>query len=283
MRHNPSLSIAYVLSWIVLTLMVIASSSGLLLDGLYSDSLNVEAALRGGDLVSLVVAAPVLLAAMWLGRRGSIGSRLVWLAMLAYAVYSYSYYVFGPTFNDFFLIHVAIFALGMVALGFGFGTLDLTALAPRFKSDWLPRVIAGFLVGAMVFMIGSYAVEVLQHIGGGEQPTDVLPFAEWRVHLGYALDLSLLAPSAVIAGVLLWRKSLWGSAAATVALVFLCVYQLNFLSAAVFMDDAGIPDTASAIPQAMTSAILFAVPAVIMLWGVAGLSRARKAEHEQPA
>lgn len=63
-------------------------------------------------------------------------------------------------------------------------------MPPRFRSVWLPRVVAGFLMGAMVFMIAGYVVEVLQQIGGGDQPTDVLSFAEWRVHLGYALDLS---------------------------------------------------------------------------------------------
>lgn len=275
MGRSPSRSIAYALSWIVLALMVVASSGGLLLDSVYLDSVNVEAALRGGDLVNLAAAAPILLIAMWMARRrGSIRAQLVWLAMLAYTAYGYAYYVFGPTFNDFFLIHVAILVLAIVTLGFGFGALDLTALAPRFKSAWLPRVVAGFLVGAMVFMIGNYAVEIFQHMGGGELPSDVLPFAEWRVHLGYALDLSLLAPTAVIAGILLWQRSGWGHAVATVELVFLCVFQLNFLSAAVFMNGAGIPDTAAAIPQAAISMALFAVPAGIMLWGTPGPYRA---------
>lgn len=264
--------------------MIVASGGGLFLDGLYLDSLNVEAALRGGDLVNLLVAAPILLVAMSLAGRGSIRAHLVWLAVLAYAAYGYAYYVFGPTFNDFFLIHVAIFALALAALGFGFMALDVTVLAPRFKSAWLPRAVAGFLVAAMVFMIGSYTVEVLRYVGGGEQPTDVLPFAEWRVHLGYALDLSLLAPSAIIAGLLLWTRSRWGNAVATVVLVFLCVYQISFLSAAVFMSDAGIPNSTPAISQAAASLLIFAIPAGIMLWGVTGPSRtANPPAGRQPA
>ena len=281
METKPPLAIAYVLSWIILALMVIASSGGLFVDGIYLDSLNVEAALRGGDLVNLVVATPILLIAIWSARRGSMRAHLVLLAMLAYTAYGYAYYVFGPTFNDFFLIHVTTFTLALVALAFGLGALDVTALAPRFKSAWLPRVVAGFLVGAMVFMIGTYTAEVFQYIGGGEQPSDVLPFAEWRVHLGYALDLSLLAPSGVIAGVLLWRKSLLGNAMATIVLVFLCVFQLSFLGAAVFMNDAGIADTAAAVSQAKASALLFAVPVGIMLWGVTGPSRATKSQKER--
>ncbi len=281
MPTNPQLGVAYVLSWIGLVSVAFASWAGLFVDGIYLDSTNVEAALRGGDLVNLVLATPILLIAMWMAGRGSIRAHLVWLAMLAYTAYGYAYHVFGPTFNDLFLIHVTTFTVAAVALAFGLGALDVRSLAPRFKSGWLPRFVAGFMIGAMVFMVGTYTAEVLRHIGGGEQPTDVLPFAEWRVHLGYALDLSLLAPSAVIAGVLLWRKSPLGHAIATIVLLFLCVFQLNFLSAAVFMNDAGIPETAAAISQATISTLVFAVPAGIMLWGVTGQSRASEPQEEQ--
>ena len=71
--------------------------------------------------------------------------RWMWPAMLSYTADGYAYYVFGPSFNDLFLLHVAIFTLAIVALGFGLGALDTMELTPRFSSVWLPRVVAGFL------------------------------------------------------------------------------------------------------------------------------------------
>lgn len=262
-----------VLSSVVAGLMIVASIGGLVVDDLYRESPDVVAVLRGGDLVNLVVAVPILVIAMWLTWRGSLRAHLVWLAMLSYTAYGYAYYVFDPSFNDFFLVHVAIFTVAIVALGFGFGALDVTELTPRFSSVWLPRVVAAFLIGAMAYMAVVYSVEVIRYLGGGEYPTDVVPVPPWRVHLGYALDLSVLVPSAAVAGVLVWRKSPWGNPVATVVLVFLCVYQLSFLGAAVFMNSAGIAGAADAIPKAIMSAVVFAVPAGIMLWGVTGRIR----------
>lgn len=78
----------------------------------------------------------------------------------------------------------------------------------------------------------------------------------------------------------MWRRSVWGNAAATVVLVFLCVFQFNFLSSAVFMNDAGIAGASAAIPQAAATIVLFAIPSGIMLWGVTGPSRGTRTEQE---
>src|SRR5688572_13501095 len=64
--------VAYVLSGIVATASVVASVAGLLIKDLYQDDTTwATAALRGGDLVTLVVAVPTLVVAMVLASRGS--------------------------------------------------------------------------------------------------------------------------------------------------------------------------------------------------------------------
>jgi len=267
-RSPVAFRLAWMLSAIVLALMVTAAIGGLLLDGLYVDSENVVEALRGGDLANLVVAAPILTLALWRVRRGSMRAHLVWLGMIGYSLYTYAYYVFGPTFNGLFLVHVAIFTLSGVALGFGFGALDPTGVTNRFRSLVPSRLLGALLIGVALFLVGSYGLATLTHATGGDLPSDVLPFAEWRVHLGYALDLSLLTPAALMAGVLLWRRTAWGYAAATAAFTYLCVYQFNFLSTAIFMDSADIAGAADAIPQAATTIVLFLGPTLVLLWGL---------------
>lgn len=56
---------AYVLSAGVAALTVIASLVGLLADDLYRDGPWAREALRGGDLVSMVVAAPLLILSLF--------------------------------------------------------------------------------------------------------------------------------------------------------------------------------------------------------------------------
>ena len=72
-------------------------------------------ALRGGVLVSLLVAAPILIAALVLAVRGSIRAQPVLIGMLAYTLYDYAYYTFGAAFNDVFLLHIALFLVRLRA------------------------------------------------------------------------------------------------------------------------------------------------------------------------
>jgi hypothetical protein len=108
---------AWVLSAMVAVLMVAASAAGLWVHGLYRDAAWASAAFRGGDLVTLVVAAPALTAALLLARRGSRRAELVWAGTLAYAVYTYAFLVFGAAFNVVFLLHVALFSLSLFGTG----------------------------------------------------------------------------------------------------------------------------------------------------------------------
>lgn len=256
------------MSVVVVGLVVIAAVAGLTVDGVYVDSENAKEALRGNDMVNLVVGIPIMVIALWMTARGSTRGHLLWLAMITYVMYGYAYYVFGPTFNSLFLLHVAIFSLSMVALGFGLGAFDPTNLRPRWESSVLPRAVAIFLILIVATLIGNYAYETIRYSTGGELPTDVLPFEEWRVHLGYALDLSIIAPASIIAAVLLWKNSTWGYTVAAILLIFLAVFQLNFLGSALFMDAAGIAGVEQAIPQAIASTVVFAIPAVLLTWGV---------------
>jgi len=92
-------SAAYVLSTIIVILMIVASANGLFINDLYQDNILVASGWYGNDLVTLLVAAPVLVVALILAMRGSQQARLVWLGMLDNTLYNYALYLFGAAFN----------------------------------------------------------------------------------------------------------------------------------------------------------------------------------------
>jgi hypothetical protein len=47
---------------------------------------------------------------------GSTRGMLIWLGLLAYALYNYAFYLFGAAFNALFLVYVAAFATPALAL-----------------------------------------------------------------------------------------------------------------------------------------------------------------------
>ena len=60
LRPGPRLTTAWVLSSVVLVLMATSSAVGLLVEGIYPEETWAVAALRGNDLVTLVLVVPVL-------------------------------------------------------------------------------------------------------------------------------------------------------------------------------------------------------------------------------
>jgi hypothetical protein len=73
----------YILTAIITILAIVASAGGLFIDHLYRDNLLVTSGWYGNDLVTLVVAVPMLVVALILSMRGSQRAQLIWLGMPA--------------------------------------------------------------------------------------------------------------------------------------------------------------------------------------------------------
>src|SRR5918995_7327378 len=135
--------IAVALAAAISGLMIAASAIGIAVPDLYREGPWAREAFRGGDVVTLALVAPVLMASMILARRGSVRATVVWIGALAYAIYNYAYYVFGASFNDAFLIHIAIFSASILALVLAISRLDVVATAKPLRHSRLARWIGG--------------------------------------------------------------------------------------------------------------------------------------------
>jgi hypothetical protein len=236
-RAKPGLRAAFWLSGMIAALMVVASAAGLFVDDLYRDGPWAREALRGGDLTTIVVAAPVLLASMFVARRGSRAAQAVWLGALTYSVYNYAYYVFGTAFNDIFVLHIALFSLSIAALVLMVANIDIDAIAARFHDVTGARLIGGFLATVGVVLGGLWLFLAIRFAVTGELMAD-LPAD--GIHLVFAIDTSLLVPALVITGVLLWRRTPRGFVFGTAMAVMGALYQVNLLMAGLFQASADV-------------------------------------------
>jgi len=246
----PALRAARLLSAVLLPLMAAAAAAGLGIDELYRETEPVTAMLRAYDLVTLVVAVPVLAVCLSPAGRGSPRAQLVWLGMLGYAGYTYAIYVFGTSFNAAFLLHVALFSLAVFALVLALGGLDVAAIAAGFGRRTPVRLVSALLallgagLGAMwVFYSVRFAVT------GSPPEESLLVLPDTYLHLAYVLDLAFLVPTYLVAAVLLWRRHAWGYVLATGVAVFSVVYQVNYVAALLFQWRAGVPGSVAFDPQ----------------------------------
>ncbi len=248
-------------SWILLVLMGAASVAGLVVPGLYPDDAWARAAWRGNDLVTLVVATPLLALSLRAGGRGPVRTTLR-LAMLFYGVYNYAYYAFGAAFDRVFLLHVAALVAAVVGV-----SAAVVALPPdgttALHRDLRVRLAALLTAAVGVLLVAAWGGMSLRFALSGQLPADVMPPA--AVHLVYAIDLSLLAPAFLLSGALLLRGRPPGLTLACAVDVAGALYLLVLEVANGFQAEAGIPGRSWVSTPALGAAALCLAAAVTML------------------
>lgn len=264
LRAGPRLTAAWVLSITVVVLMLLQAGLGLAVVGLYPEQTWAVASLRGNDLVTLVLVAPALaLALVASHQRPTSASVLAWLGLLFYGTYNFAYYAFGTAFNDVFLIHVAAMSAstgGLVLLG---SSIDATRAARGVAGGTRARVVAVFTTFVGVALLGAWGTISARFAVTGDLPANVMPPS--AVHLVYALDMGVLAPMFVLAGVLLWRRVPWGAVLAVAVNVSGAAYLAVLWVVGGFQADAGIPGTSWLSPVAIGSMLACLVAAVALL------------------
>ena len=267
---RTALRAAYVLSAAVGGLMLAASSAGLFVEGLYPDDPWAREAFRAGDLVTMALVAPALITSLIMSARGSTRATLGWMGMLGYSVYNYAYFVFGARFNDIFLLHVALFSISIFALVSALRGLDVDSLGGGFRSKVVARSIGMFLLAVGLAQGGLWVFVVLRFVTTGQLLEDIPVEGQ---HLVFALDLSLLAPTLVLASVLLLRVRPVGFVMGTAVSVFGAAYQINLMASGVFQANADVPGVKAFPLESIILTVGFVVASVILLLAVRGARR----------
>ncbi len=254
LRPGPRLTAAWVLSSVVLVLMVVQAALGLAVTDLYPEEPWAVAAFRGNDLVTLLLAAPALAVSLLASRRReSSASVLVWLGMLHYGVYNYAYYSFGAAFSSVFLLHVGAFVASLGAILMLATSIDAARAARGVAGGARSRVVAAYTTVVGVALVAAWGGMSLRFALTGELPQDVMPVS--AVHLVYAIDLSLLAPVFLVAGILLWRREPWGAVLAVAVNASGAVYLAVLWAVGGFQADAGIAGKTWLSPVAIGSVL----------------------------
>ncbi|MHB2148444.1 hypothetical protein ACX8XP_05255 [Calditrichota bacterium LG25] len=240
MFKNP-LKTAYLLTAIIALLAVLASAGGLFMDGIYLDNRLVASGWRGNDLVTLLVAVPLLLGAMFFARRGSLRAQLVWLGLLDYLLYNYAFYLFGAAFNTFFLVYAALFTLSIFALILGLVALNVKALGWRFSKGTPVKAIAGYMLCIALGLSAAYLAQWVVFISSGQLPP-VVTLTEHPTSVVFALDFSLVIPIFLLAAIWLWQERAWGYVLAAIANVKGVVYMMALSAATVAAVQSGASD-----------------------------------------
>ncbi|MDJ0754982.1 MAG: hypothetical protein QNJ45_15775 [Ardenticatenaceae bacterium] len=233
--------LVYWLSLVIAVLTTAAALGGLLLDDLYRDNLLVTTSWIANDLITLVVAVPLLLLGIFWAWRGSIRGYLVLLGLVDYTLYNFAFYQFGAAFNKFFMLYPAITALSILVLIFGLTRIDAQEISRQFHRKTPTKWIAGFMVFVGLSLTSVYFSQYLSFLTTGDLPR-IVTAVEHPTNVIFALDLTLVVPWLLIGGVWLWRGRPWGYIVATIVNIKGAVYMLALSTVTVAVVQAGISD-----------------------------------------
>jgi len=227
--------------------------------GLYAaDSIFKSGATRGTDVVTLVLAIPLLVGALVRYWRGSTRGALLLTGAITFFLYVYATNAMSVAYNELFLLYVAIFSFSFFAW-----CLMMTAIQPvavQFPLSLPYRGIAVFLLICGLLTSYVWLEPIMSALLRGTYPA-LLEHNTTMVT--EALDLALIVPSSFLAGVLLWRRDPRGVGVAVPLLVLLLLIGPAVAAMTWFQLADGISFT---VPQIVGPIGGFLVLSVIDIW-----------------
>lgn len=176
--------------------------------GLYRyDTLFSAGAFKGSDLLVLSGVLPLLIAGIVGYRRGSLRGSFLLAGALSYLLYNAASMAFGAAFNPLFLLYVALFSASLFAFILALSSIDRAAIAHSINSRLPHRAAATVLFIAGPGTALLWLSDMLGPLVRGEAPAGLGSYTTLFTH---GIDIGVIAPAAVLAGVLLLRRAALG-------------------------------------------------------------------------
>lgn len=207
-----------ILSIFITLLAAIASAGGLLIKNLYNDNEFVKQAWHTNDIITLVVAVPLLVAAMVLSQKGSQRWLLIWIGLLGYIFYNFAFYLFGTAFNIFFLLYTALFSLSAFALVLLLSQTDINSIASKFSAKTPVKYVSIYLIFITVMLFIAEISMIIPFFTSGTIPETIKQTGH-PTGIVFALDFSIIIPVSILAAIFLWQGKPWGYVLSIIMLV----------------------------------------------------------------
>lgn len=207
--------------------------------GLYQH-MSADVAIQGiaQDYVTLLIAIPFLLLALYRSRLGLLSGKYMLAGVLNYIFLNYLFYMNMAMYNSMFLVYVTLTGLSFFALVLTLISIETNELLSIFNKNTPVKFVGGFLI----FNAISIALLWLSVVVPPLLDMSIVPLAvqHYTTLTVQAFDLSLFLPISFVAGFLLIRKNKFGYLTAPVYLVFLSLLMTALIAKIIAMAMAGV-------------------------------------------
>jgi len=162
-------------------------------------------------------------------------------------------YVTGWTYNNLFLLYVALYSLPIVALILVVQEIGVGTLARRVSEKSPVKGLAGFMFASAGLLLLMWLGKIVLALMRGETPEMLRGV---NTLIAQALDLGIIVPFTLAAGILLLRRNAWGYLLASVGIVKLVMMALAIIAMVVVRS---IAQGAMSWPEIIIFAVLASV------------------------
>ncbi len=230
----------------------------------YYDTVSTAAQMQGNDLITLVVGLPLLAISVWLAFRGSLRGRLLLIGTLGFFLYTYMSMSMLTAYNALFLVYVALFTLNLYAFILSLMAIDVASLPQHFS----PHLPHGWIAGVLFAIGGFLALAWLGRIGSPLLQGQTPALENTTTLVIQAMDLTLIAPLAILAGILLLRRTASGYLLASIAVLKGLTMALGVSAMGINMALQGVPDSLGILIPFLILTLLNLITAILLLKNV---------------
>jgi len=197
-----NLTLVYILSFIIASLMAVASIGGILFRSMIYPTDDLLGTFIPNDVVNLLIGLPIILGSIFLAMRRKLVGLLFWPGALFFVLYNYMIYVLAMPFNLAFLLHLTLVTLSVYTIIILVASIDGKIIQQRLVGAVHERIVGGILV-VMGFLFLLQVVGVMVNSLANQ-----IPITETELAL-HVSDF-LISPALIIGGMLLWQHKEFG-------------------------------------------------------------------------
>jgi hypothetical protein len=214
------------------------------------------------DIVTLAAGIPFLFVSLAWARRGARGGHLALAGAIAYIFVQYFLYLGMATYNELFLLWVALVAISFQLLVRMLLSMPPSGFAVEGLSPARRRYVGGSLIAnAALIAVLWLSVIVPPLLDGRLYPEGLAHFTTMIVQ---GFDLALFLPPSLIAGWAYIKRRPVGNLLAPVYAVFLSLQMVALLAKILWMRAIGVSagPALALIPMLLVGAVLAAILAL---------------------
>ena len=212
------------------------------------------------DIITLFLVIPLLVISFVMYRRGSLKGGLLLSGTLAYFLYNYTSMGFGAAYNNMFLAYTLIFAASLYGLILVLLSFDLETLPAHFGPH-LPRKGIGvfLIVSGIILSLIWLVLTIIPALLASKAPPEASYYTTFTTGI---IDIGMVAPALLLAGVLIRRGKPFGYLLASTMLIFTCILGANLTVGGIVQVTKGVITAG----QAMAFTVPFVILSLIAVW-----------------